>query len=203
MGYTLGVEIPQDIAAVCGGITNPQLGRLLATIWAEDRAARAEHVAAGGSFCPRCKCWLKAGQVCRCKPSEPVQMPLKPAETAPFDATQKRVALIAKGLEKKPWLTLKDVQRKLPDATWNDFAAARSGLVERYRKQAWSIMDTLQAGAPLPPELRRLCEQLVSTAHGRTFESCGQYLIKSALKPKLAEAYLTDKACPWDNGGKA
>ena len=196
------MDIPRDIEAATASIRNRQLGDLLAKMWAEDRAARAEHITNGGSFCPRCNCWLNAGQVCRCAPSKPVQMPLKPAETAPFDAAQKRIALIAKGLEKKPWLTLKDVQRKLPEATWNDFAAARSGLVERYRKEAWKIMDTLTAGAPLPAELRRLCELIVATHHGRTFESCGQYLIKSALKPKLAEAYLTNKACPWDNGGK-
>ena len=200
------MDIPRDIEAATAPISNRYLGDLLAKMWAEDRARREEHIANGGSFCPRCKCWLKAGQVCYCKPpedsSKPVQTPLKPPEIAPLEAAQKRIALIMKGLEKKPWLALKDVQRKLPEATWNDFASARSGLVERYRKEAWGIMDTLTAGAPLPPELRRLCEQIVATHHGRTFESCGQYLIKSALKPKLAEAYLTNKACPWDNGGK-
>ncbi|MDO5297735.1 MAG: hypothetical protein Q4F00_14090 [bacterium] len=196
------MDIPEDIDAFTAPIKDRQLGDLVAKMWAANRAARNEHVAKGGSFCPRCKCWLKAGQVCHCKPSAPVQTPLKPPEIAPLEAAQKRIALITKGLEKKPWLTLKDVQRKLPDATWNDFATARSNLVERYRKEAWVIMDTLEAGAPLTPELRCLCEQLVATAHGRTFESCGQYLVKSALKPKLAEAYLTNKACPWDNGGK-
>ncbi|MBQ7567186.1 hypothetical protein IJT17_00095 [bacterium] len=179
------------------------------------------------SFCVRCNRLVKPGHICKPSPSakasatspaappartsaRPSKQPANaaagpsnhPPELAHLEASQRRIALIAKGLERKPWLMLKDVQRKLPDTVWDEFAAARSGLVARYRKEAWAIMDTLQAGAPLPPKLRRLCELIVATTHGRTFESCGQYLIRSALKPKLAEAYLSNRACPWDNGGK-
>ncbi|MDO5297765.1 MAG: hypothetical protein Q4F00_14240, partial [bacterium] len=74
------MDIPEDIEAFTAPIKDRQIGDLVAKMWAANRAARNEHVAKGGSFCPRCKCWLKAGQVCHCKPSEPVQTPLKPPE---------------------------------------------------------------------------------------------------------------------------
>ncbi len=199
------MDIPQDIASATASIQNRHIADLLAKTWAKDRADREEFIAAGGSFCPRCRCKLKPGQTCYCKPSAgSATAPTQEArETAPFEETQTRIALIIKELETKPWLMLRDVQRKLRGTTWNDFAAARARLEERLRKEAWRIMDTLPAGAPLPEELRRLCAQIVATHHGRDFNSCGQFLINSALKPKLAEAYLTNKACPWDNSAKA
>lgn len=198
------MDIPQDIASGTASIHNRQIADLLAKMWAKDRADKAEFIANGGSFCPRCHCRLKPGQTCHCKPSAgSVPAPAQAArETALFEETQARIELITTELETKPWLMLRDVRRKLPDATWNDFAAARARLEERLRKEAWRIMDTLPAGAPLPEELRRLCAQIVATHHGRSFDSCGAFLINSALKPKLAEAYLTNKACPWDNSAK-
>lgn len=195
----MGMTIPEDISRSTSSISDCTVAAALAKLWALNRAQRADHVAAGGSFCPRCHCWLKPGQTCHCKPVVKQQPPPSPPELSALEASHQLIETIIKGLECRPWLTLKEVQRKFPDATWNDFSTARSEQVERLRKQAWAQMDTLRDGAPLPSKLRTLCEQLVATKHGRTFESCGNWAIRDALKPKLADAYLQDKACPWDN----
>ena len=191
----------KSAADITAGIENAALRDILTRIISVNKERRAEHEAAGGTVCPRCHAWLTAGQVCRCKPAAPPASSLigeqPPPELAEFDAKQKRRELIMSALRRRPTLTLKDVQRKLKDATWSEFSTARTELTERLRKEAWRIMDTLPAGAPLPRDLRRLCEELAAVFNGITFELCGEYVVRRALRPKLAEAYYSDKACPW------
>ena len=187
------MTIPADIAAITSTIKSPA-AETLAKIWALSREHREERLAAGETICPRCKSWLQPGQTCSCAPTKgAAQQPVQER----IDTLQKLAVAITTGLERNPCITLRQVQRKLPNATWADFSAARTALVERYRREAWAIMDALRPGQPLPASLRILCERIVATSSGIAFSECCEYVVRKALKPKLADAFMTNRACPW------
>jgi hypothetical protein len=175
---TLPPEALRRIEELAGQVFDPGLaGRLRRLLEVLERRRQAA-LAAGRLPCPVCGA-IQEGSTC---------IPCR------LEEQRRRRGRLLRLLGRRPWLTLRDLQERVPDATGPELATLRLAVRSRLYQDIWAAVRELPQGAELPRPLRRsmqLLTSLVCCVHPRELAR-GHYL--AALGPTLARSLLTNQA---------
>lgn len=95
----------------------------------------------------------------------------------------------------QPWLDYEQLKLLVPGLERELYIQGRNHLCSQLRRNAWIFMNSLQPGQSLPAQLRTILIDLAVMTTNLPPEQLTEAIIKRALKPMLAQAYISDQVC--------